>query len=54
MIMFYVLLSICPAWERRASTCGRALLPHAEKLMFVLVLELCMGEALRSHAGHGL
>jgi hypothetical protein len=21
----------CPAWQRRASTCGRALLPHADK-----------------------
>jgi hypothetical protein len=31
----------CPAWQRRASTCGRALLPHADKHMFVYVLELC-------------
>jgi hypothetical protein len=46
-----------PAWERRTSTCGRALLPHADKLMFVYVLELCKSEAkraARSHAGHGL
>jgi hypothetical protein len=25
----------CPAWQRRASTCGRALLPHADKHVFV-------------------
>jgi hypothetical protein len=33
------------AWERRASTCGRELLPHADKHMFVYVLELCKSEA---------
>jgi hypothetical protein len=33
-------LSPCPAWERRASTCERALLPHADKHMSVYVLEL--------------
>jgi hypothetical protein len=38
----------CPAWQRRASTCGRALLPHKDKHMFVYVLELCKSEALRS------
>jgi hypothetical protein len=35
----------CPAWQRRASTCGRALLPHADKHMFVYVIELCKSEA---------
>jgi hypothetical protein len=30
----------CPAWQRRASTCGRALLPHADKHMFVYVLTI--------------
>jgi hypothetical protein len=38
----------CPAWQRRASTCGRALLPHADKHMFVYVLELCNSEAKRT------
>jgi hypothetical protein len=37
----------CPAWQRRASTCGRPLLPHADKQMFVYVLELCKSEAKR-------
>jgi hypothetical protein len=36
-----------PAWERRTSTCERALLPHADKHMFVYVLELCKSEAKR-------
>jgi hypothetical protein len=35
----------CPAWQRRASTCGRALLPHADKHMFLYVLEPCKSEA---------
>jgi hypothetical protein len=38
----------CPAWQRRASTCGRALLPHADKHMFLYVLELCKSEAKRA------
>jgi hypothetical protein len=37
----------CPAWQPRASTCGSALLPHADKHMFVYVLELCKSEAKR-------
>jgi hypothetical protein len=40
----------CPAWQRWASTCGRALLPHADKHMFVYVLELCKSEAKRFKA----
>jgi hypothetical protein len=43
----------CLAWQRRASTCGYALLPHADKHMFVYVLELCKSEAKRS-AGQSL
>jgi hypothetical protein len=43
-----VFIRPCPAWERRTSTCGRALLPHADKLMFVYVLELCTSEAKRA------
>jgi hypothetical protein len=39
----------CPAWQRRASTCGRALLPHADKHMLLYVLELCKSEAKRPH-----
>jgi hypothetical protein len=42
------LLRLCPAWQHRSSTCGRALLPHADKLMFVYVLELCKSEAKRA------
>jgi hypothetical protein len=38
----------CPAWQRRFSTCGRALLPHEDKHMFIYVLELCKSEAKRS------
>jgi hypothetical protein len=38
----------CPAWQRKASTCGRALLPHADKHMFVYVLELCKSEGKRA------
>jgi hypothetical protein len=38
----------CPAWKSRASTCGRALLPHADKHMFVYVLEPCKSEAKRA------
>jgi hypothetical protein len=38
----------CPAWELRASTCGRKILPHADKHMFVYVLEVELSEtALR-------
>jgi hypothetical protein len=37
----------CPAWERRASPCERELLPHADKHVFVYVLELCESEAKR-------
>jgi hypothetical protein len=40
-----------PAWQRRASTCGRALLPHADKHMFICVLELCKSEAKRAANG---
>jgi hypothetical protein len=40
-------LRSCPAWERRASTCERELLPHADKHIFVYVLELCKSEAKR-------
>jgi hypothetical protein len=28
-LLFLRFLRPCPAWKRRASTCGRALLPHA-------------------------
>jgi hypothetical protein len=38
----------CPAWQRRASTYGRALLPYADKHMFLYVLELCKSEAKRT------
>jgi hypothetical protein len=42
-------VSDCPAWQRRASTCGRALLPHADKHKFLYVLvELCKSEAKRA------
>jgi hypothetical protein len=42
------LIRPCPAWQRRASACGRALLPHADKDMFVCVLELCKSKAKRA------
>jgi hypothetical protein len=41
----------CPSWQRRASTCGRALLPHADKHMSLYVLELCKSEAKRAGRG---
>jgi hypothetical protein len=46
----YFTVRPCPAWQRRASTCGLALLPHADKLMFVYVLELCKSEAKRRNS----
>jgi hypothetical protein len=49
-ILFFKMLGSlrpCPSWKRRASTCGCALLPHADKHMFVYVLELCKSEAKR-------
>jgi hypothetical protein len=38
----------CPAWKRKASTCESAFLPHADKHIFLYVLELGKSEAKRS------
>jgi hypothetical protein len=47
IILILDTIRLRPAWERRASTCGRELLPHADKHVFVYVLELCKSEAKR-------